>query len=288
MTASLAGCLTEPPAQTASWWSRLSPFHGPTGPDVVQIDVAVLDCPVGDAYINQVLWAVADEQAVPLDHKVVLEDNGFRVGVLGGITPPGLLALLRNEHSNPAPRRIQLHAGNPTPVVLGPPLATCEYDLHTDGKPVRVAFKDAECSLQVVPTLGADGAIHLHMTPQVAHGDKRPWPVVGAAHTPLIVPARRATEEYQRLAWDVCVAPNQYLIVGTRYDRPGTLGHQCFLRAGEATPVQRLLVLCTGRMGAGWATEPVIETAEEAAALSRAPPVALQASWTAVVRGTSP
>jgi hypothetical protein len=288
MTVSLVGCLHQSPAPASAWWSRLSPFRGPTGADVVQMDVAVLECPAGDAYINQALWELADEQAVALEHKAVLNDNGFRVGELGGITPPGLLVMLRNERNNPSPRRVQLHAGNPTPIVLGLPLPACEFDLCQDGKPVSVTFKDAECSLQVVPTLAPDGAIHLHMTPQVAHGDRRLWPAVSADHRSLLLPARRATEDYQRLAWDVTVAPNQYLIVGTGYDRPGTLGYQCFLRAAEPRPVQRLLVLCIGRMGQGWATEPVIETAEDAVSLSRAPPVALQASWTSVARGSSP
>jgi hypothetical protein len=285
-TVSLVGCLHESPTPSAAWWSRLSPFHGPTGPDVVQMDVAVLECPVGDSFINGALWELADEQVVGLEHKAVLDDNGFRVGELGGITPPGLLLLLRNERNNPSPRRVQLHAGNPTPITLGARLPACEFDLRQDGKPVKVSLKDAECGLQVVPTLAADGAIHLHVTPRITHGERRLWPAVSPDRRSLLLPAQRATEDYERLGWDVTVAPGQYVVVGTRYDRPGTLGHRCFLRPAEAQPVQRLLVICTSRMGQGWATEPVAETAEDAISLSRAPPVALQASWTGVVRGS--
>src|SRR5438128_791236 len=81
----LAGCLGSEPAVSPSWAQRCQPLHGPSGPDVVQMDVALIERPVGDCYINQDLWAVADEQVVGLEQKVVLEDNGFRVGQVGGI-----------------------------------------------------------------------------------------------------------------------------------------------------------------------------------------------------------
>src|SRR5436305_7184312 len=83
----LLGCAADGPVRSTSWLERLRPFHGPVGPDVVQMDVALLERPVGDPALNQGLWALADEQVIALEQKGVLEDNGFRVAQVGGITP---------------------------------------------------------------------------------------------------------------------------------------------------------------------------------------------------------
>src|SRR5947209_2927371 len=102
----VSGCLTagqpeHPPPPFAD-----RPFSGPTGGDVVQIDVAVLERPLGDRFLNRELWELADEQAITLEQKAVLDDNGFRVCQIGGLPPAGLQALLTSERSCPDPRRV--------------------------------------------------------------------------------------------------------------------------------------------------------------------------------------
>src|SRR5262245_22923639 len=85
----LVGCAVAEPARPTSWLSRRRPFQGPTGPDVVQMQVALLECPVGDRYLNDDLWALADEQQF-LSCKSLLEENGWRIGQIGGVTPAKL------------------------------------------------------------------------------------------------------------------------------------------------------------------------------------------------------
>src|SRR4051795_2109167 len=102
-----AGCVGPSEAvRSTSWLSPFRPAPAVTGADVVHMDVALVERPVGDRYLNQGLWTVADEQVVALDHKAVLEDNGLRIGQFGGITPAGIDSLLRSERNNPNPRRI--------------------------------------------------------------------------------------------------------------------------------------------------------------------------------------
>src|SRR5262249_31000495 len=107
LTALLAGCATGKVPHAVTWLDHLRPFQGPTGPDVVSMQVALIERPVGDPYLNHELWAGADEQAIPLERKVVLEDNGLRVGQIGGIAPAKLLALLTSEKSCINPRCLQ-------------------------------------------------------------------------------------------------------------------------------------------------------------------------------------
>src|SRR5205085_9550383 len=63
-----------------------------------------------DRYLDEDLWADTDGQAVALEHKAVLEDNGFRVGTLGGITPVKFQELITSDRSCVNPQEKKLHA----------------------------------------------------------------------------------------------------------------------------------------------------------------------------------
>jgi hypothetical protein len=273
--------------RSTAWLDRLRSFQGPSGAEVVQLDVALLECPVGDRYINQELWTLIDEQVIALERKAILEDNGFRVGQVGGIPPAGLQALLASERNCPKPRRLQTHANTPTPVVLGPAVPSCRLEVHQDGKLVPVELKDAQCTLQVVPSLLEEGRTRLHFTPQIQHGAARLFPQPAEDRSGLVLKDQRPTEEYPAVGWDVTLAPGQYVVVGTRFDRPGTLGYQCFFRGDEPRPVQRLLVICAGRSAAGLEPETDPDSGNEDPSFSRSPPLALQASCT-TARGSGP
>jgi hypothetical protein len=67
-------------------------------------------------------------------------------------------------------------------------------------------------------------------------------------------------------------------VVGTRLDRDDTLGQQFFLDLDSSPPIQRLLVIRTGRVQTDMPAEP---------GANEAPPLALQAGWRSV-RGFAP
>jgi hypothetical protein len=62
-------------------------------------------------------------------------------------------------------------------------------------------------------------------------------------HSGWLMDNQRPAEDYTALSWEASLAPSEYLVIGGRYDRPDTLGHQCFVRPDETVPVQRLLVI---------------------------------------------
>src|SRR5438094_255574 len=148
-----AGCFWAPPGRPAGLVESLKPFAGLRGADVVVLDVALLEQPVGDRFLNEGLWAAADEQVFDLDRKAVLEDNGFRVGLVGGIPPAEFLALLTVERSCPDPHRVRMPAGNTKPVPLGGSRPLLRFQLHADGQVTPVEFPQAQCVLQITPTL---------------------------------------------------------------------------------------------------------------------------------------
>ncbi|MGE3806296.1 MAG: hypothetical protein AB7K24_16630 [Gemmataceae bacterium] len=273
----LAGCLSTSSVRPKNWFERLRPFQGPTGPDVVTMDIAILDCPLGDHYINQELWSRADEQVIELERKALLEENGLRVGQVGGIAPAELQALLTSERTNGKPRRIMLHAGHSTTIELGPPLPVCNIDVHAEGKDRALGIVEAECQFEVTPSLSKDGRTRLHFAPKIQHGAAALIPRPAADRSCWEYRSQRPTETFTTLGWEVTLAPNEYVIIGGRYDRPGTLGHEFFLRK-DGTPAQKLIVIRTGR------SADAVEVADSSGGERKAAPLAIQAAYT-VTRG---
>ena len=133
--ASLSGCFTPPSNGSVSRYEAQVPFHGLAGDDVVQLDVFVVERPAADRVINRDVWELADEQVLK-ERKSLLEENGLRACVLGDSPPDGLRALLRSERSCVNPRRLRLHAGRPTQIVLGPAAPSSpSSSARTDGRP---------------------------------------------------------------------------------------------------------------------------------------------------------
>src|SRR5947209_2064071 len=71
----------------------------------VQMDVALLERPLGDRYLNETVWTYADETVVGLDARPHLDENGLRVGQIVGMPPGGLQTLLTSPRACLNPRR---------------------------------------------------------------------------------------------------------------------------------------------------------------------------------------
>ena len=277
LTVSVAGCFT-PETPSTSRLYRPSFFHGPTGDDVIQIEWALLERPVGDPYLSRSLWEHADEQVVAHEQKATLEDNGFRIGQIGGITPSQLQSLLTSERCcvNP-PRHIELHAGNPTTLAVGAKRAICSFDLMEGGKRTTIAFEQAECKIQVETALTADGRTRLRFTPRIHHGQALAV-IQPAAEGGWGFKREDPVESFPSLSWEVTLAPNEYVLVGASGDRPETLGSCFFVRPELNRAMQRVLVLRTSRppkeMTAGFL--------DDDSPSNRTPPLALQTQLPAV------
>lgn len=278
LTALTAGCVHPPQSvRSTNWLYPFRPGSGPSGSDVIIMDVALLERPVGDRFLNQDVWTVADEQMIALDRKAVLEDNGLQIGQLGGLPPPGLQALLTSERSCVNPRRITLRSGSSYDLLLGPAHEQLCFERVREGRVEEKIFDAAQCVLVVTPTLTDDGRTLLRCTPQVRHGQVQHLPQPAADLSGWVLQAQQATETYTDWTFEVSLATNEYVVIGGRANRPTSLGCQCFVRVDETNPVQRLLVIRTGRMA------PSVTSAtasEESEPFGRgAPPLAVQAAY---------
>jgi hypothetical protein len=279
LAAPLAGCAPTP-VDRSTVRGAGGLLGGPTGRDVVQLYVALIERPLDDPALNGKVWELVDEQNVRLDreismeHQGLLADNGFRIGQVAGSPPAELFAMLNSDRSCPRLRRVSLHAGKVSEIDPGKVWQHCRYQLHRDGTTTTIDLEQAACQLAVVPTLDDDGKIQLHFTPIVKHGkpslDTKPsQDPSGSLYWDRKV--EQPTESYEWLGWDLSLAENEYVLIGCRPQRDDTLGARCFLDADAATPVQRLLVLRVAHGPADGAPD------EDAV---RAAPLALQASWT--------
>jgi hypothetical protein len=276
------GCAPVEAVRSTSWLQHRRIFQGPTGTDVVQMRVAILECPPGEAewrYVNGDLWQLADESLIEEDRRQAMTESGFRVGKVGTQPPAKLLALLTSKRFNPAPRELAFRTGDPKELCLGPTLAHCRYRPGRDDE--SLDLEQADCKLAITASRGPNGKTLLSLTPEVEHGEaKNVYRVDPQAGSFLSTP-ERPKETYPQMAWEAELALNEYLIVGGNYDRTESLGHQFFVRPDEPLPVQRLLVIQMGSAPAE-APEPPGPKGKD-----RAVPVALQAAR-AGVRGAAP
>jgi hypothetical protein len=255
------GCILEGP--TTTWLGRPRVFQGPTGPDVIQLDVAILEGPVGNQAFNHDLWGATDEQAIAPETQAALEENGLRVGQMGGIAPVELQALLTSERSCVRSRRIQLRSGMSQMIELGPTIAQGRFVLHEKGGDTSVMLEQVGCAFSLVPTLAADSKTRLQFTPRTRnHGASRDSNMV----------------DYDSLRWEITLAPNDYLLIGGRYDRSNTLGWQWFIRPDEDAPVQRLLVIRTTRSALSVDNEVASNPSRKPTSFAESPSLAAQAS----------
>lgn len=284
LTLMLGGCVTPQPLQLTSAKEFANPLTGPTGPDVLIMDVALIERPIGDRYLNRDLWTAADEQVIAQEHKGLLEDNGFRVGQVGGLIPPELLSLLTSERSCANPRRMQLRAGKPTSLVLGPLVPRFRFEVRANGQTTPAQADQAQVTLEVVASMSRGGRTRLQFTPLIQHGEATLEPRPAPDRSGWILQEQRPADRYPHLAWDVTLPSNEFVVVGASFDRPGTLGHESFIRKEETPPVQRLLVIRTNRTS----SDPAFGTGSGGteAQWAPCPPLACQAAWT-TVRGTS-
>jgi hypothetical protein len=103
--------------------------------------------------------------------------------------------------------------------------------------------------LVVVPGSTADGKVRLHFVPQIEYGEKVPRFHPAEDGSGWVYEYDMPRKSFPALGWDVILAPNQYVLVGTRFDHHRSLGFASFVQADGGGSVQRLLVIRTSRPG---------------------------------------
>ena len=270
----LTGCLLSEQETPSAWIKRMRPPI-PASPEHAMIEVALIERPLGDAYLNKGLWLHVDE-FVTLDKRSILEENGLRVGQLVGALPEEFQNLLLSKRSCSNPSVMLMPLGQTQPLYLGPVLGRTHYEVNLSKQKLEVELDQSRYCLDLVPTLSPDGKTKLSFVPKVESDEQllpfRPSP----EESSWTFKIERANKKYPELGWDVALAPGEFLIIGGRVDREKTLGQRAFEQDDDAKSVQRLLVLRNVRA----LTSVDLEQAnlEEMVRSGRSVPLALQAA----------
>lgn len=268
-----SGCIWTEQTERTSWHKRfnnqaISPHHA-------LIEVALIEQPIGSAYINHQLWQHADELIVDLDRRRILEENGLRIGQLVGAPPNEFQQLLLSKNSCNVQARI-FPSGKTVPLWLGPVLEKTSYQIVLSKAPTPITLDDARFGLDVTASFASDGRTKLTFTPTVENGETTlPFRAVPEQST-WELRIEKASKKHPELSWETTLGQNQYLFIGGRPDRSQTLGLTAFTQLGPQGGVQRLLVIRNCRpITASDAEEHSVDDLIRA---QKAPPLALQAT----------
>lgn len=234
------GCATDTEQLADAGWSRLKPrLPGPT-PDVVEIQYYLIERPIGDPQINQAAWEEADEQAISLDLKNQLDQNGLRIGKLTTRLPESVAQLLAGAGQG---RRNHGRSGAPAKLTTIDGLDDCRFVARLNDEPTEHAYAKASGSICVVPTLDGSKSIALVLFPQVEFGDSKPQYVPTADYDAWQINVTRDKQAFHELAAELSLESGTYLLIGCRPENRDSLGRRLFTGPSPGRPTQRLLVL---------------------------------------------
>lgn len=245
-------------------------------PNMVQVDIALLERPLEDPFLDRELWLSTDQHIVELERLALLEDNGIRVGQVVGMIPARLTSLLKSERSCIDPRRRTLASGQGLTHHLTPVQPRVAFTVTHRGERQEVSLDQAKFCLEVIPTLDNKGRTKVQFTPKVQHSSEA-FPIkVAPDYSGWVNEAGRPHRSFPQLGWHVSLGTGEILVIGTHLDKQGTLGYNAFVHAEEPNPMQRVLIVRTSRTF----TSPEAELSSPQLGNGKAAPLALQAALT--------
>jgi len=172
----------------------------------------------------------------------------LRVGVVGSMLSPELESMIANPISDTGRRRQSLYVNNPVAVPVNGPVGTVDYHVRNsmETQSITAHFDQARFLISMTPSHAPDGKILLRCVPEVEYQDKKYWLPTGGVAAGWI--GNKPVERYNSLGWDLKLSPNEYLVIGSFYERGPWLGNQIFAGTQGNSKVQRLLIVRAGHL----------------------------------------
>ena len=263
--------------RTAGWYDRVRGGTGdPTGAGGLYLQTALLDRPAPDSFLTNELWSTsAATNPLSAEQSALLEVNGLRVRVVGGIPPAKLVSMLSSDDAL-SPMARSIRAGEPKVVPVNGPIDSARFAVRRDLKadPTPADLADVECGLSVTAKSADAGRVTLRCEPEVQHGDRQQYLKPTADGTGFSRREQKSKDGYPTLGFEVTVGPGEYLVVGPTVEPTGTLGQAYFNSAAGDRVRQRVLVVRAGKAGDGAAQAPIRPTTAAAAAQAAVRPTA--------------
>ncbi|VTU00080.1 Uncharacterized protein OS=Planctomyces limnophilus (strain ATCC 43296 / DSM 3776 / IFAM 1008 / 290) GN=Plim_2225 PE=4 SV=1 [Gemmataceae bacterium] len=235
-----AGCVHRRPSVTTIVKS-LTP---PRQIEGLVVESVLVEQPLGDTFIDRDLWTEVTPVGSP-ETRVLLDENGLRVGVVSGTGPQKLQTLLGSETDTVSPQLTTFQMRKDTVLPTATPPGACQYEVRTDlgGRATAVELTQARCGVLVRPQQTADGRVRVWCEPQVQHGDRKQWLRPNEDGTKFAQHNEVPTEKYAALGVEATLGPDDYLVLGWDAAAADTLGSVLFSADAGGRPRQRVLVI---------------------------------------------
>lgn len=248
----------EPPAPV----ERQTLQRATLAPDAVVVDVLLARIPFQYRELTKKLWNDVDEMELDATTRRRLNEQGFRVGLVGASPPESLSAILTLkgrelrstiiEEVDPSQtesateptvlsKSIKMRAGIKSVIEtqdeVTPSLPILENE---NGSLVGRSYFDAHpiFSFAVEPT--RDGAVRFDFAPLLRYGEAQQ--VIRYKHGQLVRTQEKPTKAFDRLNFSVSLRPGQFLVIGATDSHTNALG-RCFFTNGREDFDQKILVL---------------------------------------------
>ena len=248
--------------------------------DSIALEKYSIRFPHADPDLDDRMWSEIDEEGLPAPLRARLAANGFRAGVIGGHMPAALDRVLRESpagttevtdaasppadppmtdgtgvfepkpvnllhepkvrrslwQTRPGHRGIVVTAGEQSRI---PHVAILVRD--DDGRVTGRSYEKVLGALSLKAYPEPDGRVRIEVIPELEHGDPRSRFI---ASDGMIKPDYRPdTVLFKDLIVQAVLSPGQTLVLGTRADKPGSLGSHFFTEQPEAQPLEQKLLL---------------------------------------------
>ncbi|MEO1996141.1 MAG: hypothetical protein ABGZ17_12785 [Planctomycetaceae bacterium] len=226
----------------------LSPLR-PTR-NMVQVEVFITEHPVGDPLLGDILWDNVDESgALAPEIRDNLNDNGFRVGIVGSVPPQALETLLkraRNAASGvfelPRGRRVALLENDTTEIQSSRQFPRCSIETNERNVPTQVRdFEHARCVFRLKAGRHQPGWARLEFQPEIHFGQNRLRHEAGESSWEL-----KTSQQIHKLfgqKFEVTLNQGEMVVISRSRTNPATPGHHFFVGGQDDDRMQRLLVV---------------------------------------------
>jgi hypothetical protein len=206
------------------------------------LEVATVHLSDHEAAVVDQIWRACDEQALPLDCRRVLQENGLRAGVMGLFLPERLRAELNPDDPPdilPLPQepgdstldvpwkfqRLRVRWGQRSEIIASGIRSEMTAFLRQDGGLSGKTFHQAQAILAATARPASDGAIILELAPEIHFGEVKQRYV--AAEGAFRLSAARERFVPAQLSLQVPLSPGETLLLGSS-GPPGSFGRSFF------------------------------------------------------------
>lgn len=235
----VCGCCSWPAAMSPSnaWLPSLRPtWPGAVG-DGATVDLAMvreeLEPP---GYLAGPLWQEADEQIISLEQRVLLAEQGLRVGMIHQGSSAALQKLLTSSDRCTA-SRLSTRGNEETTWSLTKRPEPFDILLVSGTQQLAQADLGLKIRLRTLD----DGRTRIRLEPAIQHGEASHQPRPKEDHSGWELDRKPPEIRLSELALEFDLGPQDFLIIGGSADQPGTFGHLSFVDRGAHQ--QRVLVI---------------------------------------------